>query len=104
MPSDAQRRAADFARRHGMRADAPTRLVDLVSEVGELAKEVLKATRYGAEPFRPGPGWAEELGDVYFSLLSLADAGGVDLDEALDGVLAKYARRLRAHGDAGSGR
>ncbi|PYE50466.1 MazG nucleotide pyrophosphohydrolase domain-containing protein [Deinococcus yavapaiensis] len=104
MPSDPQRHIYDFVRSHGLVADPTARLLDLASEVGEVAKELLKATHYGVAPFTPSAAWAEELGDVYFSLLCLADATDVDLDEALDRVLAKYAHRLAERGDASSGR
>lgn len=99
-----QREVADFVQAHGLEADVQTRLLDLASEVGEVAKEVLKATRYGREPFRPTPDWEGELGDAYFSLLCVAESTGVDLEAALRKALAKYESRLSGKGDAGSGR
>lgn len=99
-----QRRVADFVDAAGMRAGVESRTLDLVSEVGEVAKEVLKATQYGEAPFDTPPDWADELGDLFFSLACLANATNVDLDRALDGALAKYRARLTTRGDAGSGR
>jgi NTP pyrophosphatase (non-canonical NTP hydrolase)/8-oxo-dGTP pyrophosphatase MutT (NUDIX family) len=99
-----QRKVADFADAAGMRASAEARVLDLVSEVGEVAKEVLKGSDYGDQPFDPPPGWADELGDAFFSLACLANATNVDLDQALDGALAKYRERLTRRGNAGSGR
>ena len=49
------------------------------------------------------PGWAEELGDVLFSLACVANLTGVDLNQALDSVVRNYERRLAERGDAGSG-
>lgn len=99
-----QERVAAFSDMHGLRAGAEARLLDLVSEVGEVAKEALAATRYGEEPFHAREQWREELADVFFSLIALANATGVDLDAALEGALAKYRDRLARRGDAGSGR
>ena len=39
---DAQQQAADFAREHGLSLSAQGRFIDLVSEIGELGKEILK--------------------------------------------------------------
>ena len=93
-----------FVEAHQMEAAPDARLLDLVSEVGELAKEVLGGTRYGRAQFQPADTWTEELGDAFFSLLCLANSTGVDMETALSRVLRKYERRLRSAGDAGSGR
>ncbi|AFZ67269.1 putative pyrophosphatase [Deinococcus peraridilitoris DSM 19664] len=104
MPSEAQESTAAFLKAHHLEAGPVTRLLDLLSELGEVAKAHLNATDYGARPFVPGEQWAGELGDTYFSLLCLAHASGVDLDAALHVVLAKYRRRLEQQGHTGSGR
>lgn len=99
-----QRRVADFTTRTGLDTSIPFRALDLAAETGELAKEVLKATDYGSDPFAPTDGWADELADTLFALICLANSTGVDLESALDGALAKYAARLAERGEAGSGR
>jgi NTP pyrophosphatase (non-canonical NTP hydrolase) len=99
-----QERVATFVDAHAMRASAESRALDLAAEVGEVAKEVLKSTRYGEEPFSPSDGWADEIADVFFALICLANTTGVDLDRALDGALAKYAARIVTSGEASSGR
>jgi NTP pyrophosphatase (non-canonical NTP hydrolase) len=99
-----QRTVAGFVEEAGIEAPLEARLLDLVSEVGELSKEVLEATRYGRTPFDAPDGWAGELGDVLFSLVCIANSTGVDLGTALDGTLDKYRERLALGGDAGSGR
>ena len=99
-----QRRVAAFAADADLDASIPFRALDLAAETGELAKEVLKATAYGREPFVPTAGWEDELADTLFALICLANDTGVDLDRALDAALEKYAARLAACGEAGSGR
>jgi NTP pyrophosphatase (non-canonical NTP hydrolase) len=98
-----QRTVASFVEEAGIGAPVHMRLLDLVSEVGELSKEALEATGYGRDSFHPPDGWAGELGDVLFALVCLANDTGVDLEEALSGALGKYRERLLLGGDAGSG-
>ncbi|MDO4493624.1 MAG: MazG-like family protein [Clostridia bacterium] len=79
------------------------RLLDIQSELGELAKEVLKATRYGAVPFRPTDAFREEYGDVLYALLTLAEETDTDPAAALASVLGKYRARFARKGGIGSG-
>ncbi|MCA1847537.1 MAG: nucleotide pyrophosphohydrolase [Actinobacteria bacterium] len=102
--STLQRTVASFVEEAGIEAPVEARLLDLVSEVGELSKEALEGTRYGRAPLRPPDGWAGELGDVFFSLICLANSSGVDLEAALDEALGKYRERFALGGDVGSGR
>jgi len=99
---DWQRQVATFACRHNLLHDPATHVLDLVSEVGEVAKEVLLATDYGRKAPQLCPGLAGELGDALYSLLMLAEACGVDAGSALDTALEKYERRLVERGEAGS--
>ncbi len=102
--SDMQRKVACFIEANGMEMSPESRLLDLVSEVGEAAKAILKETDYGRTEFQPTAEWADELGDTLFALICLANATGVDLEKALDQVLEKYRDRLGATGDPGSSR
>lgn len=99
-----QRAVADFAEQAGLKASTEAGVLDLASEVGELAKEVLKGSRYGREPYSTTAGWIEEMGDVFFALLLLANSTGVSLEEALDTTLAKCRERLARTGTVESGR
>lgn len=98
---DEQRRVAEFVASHDLGADPAHRVIDLVSEVGEVAKEVNVSTDYGAS--NDVEIAADELGDTLFALLALAEAVDVDAGEALEMAIAKYEARLEASGDAGSG-
>ena len=102
--SSIQRRTAEFVKEYELEAPVHARTLDLTSEVGELAKEALKGTGYGREEFDLPRGWEDELGDVLFSLVCLANSTGVELDGALDSALNKYRGRLESGRDAGSGR
>ena len=60
---ETQQKVAAFARAYGLGTDPQARMLDLASEVGELAKEVLIATGYGTRPLAPTVSLEEELGD-----------------------------------------
>ena len=69
-------------------------LARLVEEVGELAR--LVNHRYGTKPKKPDEAhqdMAEELADILFVIIAMANEQGIDLDEALEGVLGKYRSR-----------
>lgn len=71
-----------------------TNMVLLTEEVGELAR--LIARRYGDQVAKPGDmdkDIAEELADVFWVTLCLANQTGVDLDEALKAGFEKRTRR-----------
>ncbi len=95
---------ARFVEANALEAPPAIRLLDLVSEAGEVAKELLTGTRYGREEFRPGAAWAEELADLFFALVCVANSTGVNLESALEAALAKYDARFAERGDVGSGR
>lgn len=99
-----QRRVAKFVAEHELETPIHARLLDLSSEVGELSKEYMEITNYGRKPFEEPPdGWRNELGDVLFSIVCLANSTGVDLETVLQGALDKYEERRHRKGDAGSG-
>jgi NTP pyrophosphatase (non-canonical NTP hydrolase) len=98
-----QKAVAEFVQEHQLEASVEARLIDLLSEMGELAKEALKGSDYGKTAFTQTPAWEEELADAFFSLVCLANSTDVDLEKALEYALAKYETRLSEKGDAGSG-
>lgn len=97
-----QTRTRDFLERHSLGHTPQIHALDLISEVGEVAKAILEASDYGRASLLPSPALTEELGDAFFSLIALAESLDVDLEAALEGVLQKYQTRLTAQGHAGS--
>jgi NTP pyrophosphatase (non-canonical NTP hydrolase) len=97
-----QRRVSAFVDRHGLEAPPEFRLLDLVSELGEVAKGATESTGYGDDPdrLRLDP---DEIGDVLFALLALAESVDVDAGEALEAALSKYEARLDETGSPASG-
>lgn len=90
---DRQQQIASFIERHDLHAPPEYRLLDLVSEVGEVAKDANSSTGYGAAPGELTLS-EEEVGDALFALLALADSQGIDADEAVQTALQKYEGRL----------
>lgn len=69
-------------------------LVRLTEEVGELAREVNH--RWGPKTKKPTEERADlalEMGDVLFVLAVMANQMNIDLDDAMQRVLAKYRER-----------
>ncbi|NJE06178.1 hypothetical protein E3E36_08495 [Thermococcus sp. M36] len=66
-------------------------LAALTEEVGELADEMLKME--GIKGKASPEGLREEIGDVMFALICIANHYGVDLSGALDDTLRKYRTR-----------
>ena len=97
-----QRRCGTFLAQHGLSHTPQIHALDLVSEVGEVAKALLEGSEYGELALQPTVALEEELGDAFFSLIALANSLGVDLEIALDKALEKYETRLAERGIAGS--
>jgi NTP pyrophosphatase (non-canonical NTP hydrolase) len=93
----AQARVDEWIRTIGVRSFSElTNLAQLVEEVGEVAR-VLSRT-YGEQSFKTGEPrkeLADELADVLFVLICLANQTGVDLTAALEANLQKKTQRDR---------
>ena len=89
-----QQEVAEFVSQYELAAPVEARLLDLLSELGEVAKEALRGNDYGRRTFEPTEEWSAELGDALFSLLCLANSTGVELAAALESTLEKYRQRL----------
>lgn len=101
---DIQKNVNDLILKYDLESPLEERFIDLVSEVGELGKEILKGTNYGKEDFHITDNIESEIGDVLFSLVCVSNALDIDMKKALDGVLEKYSNRFSKKGDIGSGR
>jgi len=98
---DEQEKVADFIDEHDLNGRAEFRILDLVSEVGEVAKDASKSTGYGERP-EDIEIKKDEIGDVLFSLLALAESLDIDSDEALKMAIEKYESRIETKGSPDS--
>ncbi len=90
-----QKRVDDWIKAHGVRYfDELTNMALLSEEVGEVARII--ARKYGEQSFKEGEEeveLADELADVLFVLICLANQTGVRLSEAIEKNLQKKTQR-----------
>lgn len=92
----------EFNKRLGGSLDASTRMMDISSEAGELAKEVIKSTGYGERGFSKTNGVEMEVGDLLYSTITFALENGIDPTGAVERVILKYENRINMKGNMGS--
>lgn len=97
-----QERVLEFMKEHELGGTTAFRLLDLVSEIGEVAKDATKSSEYGQSP-KDLEVKKDEIGDVLFSLLAVSNDLGIDAEEAFQEAIGKYERRIDDGGDPGSG-
>ena len=91
---EAQQMVDEWIHRYGVRYFSElTNMACLTEEVGELAR--VMARSYGDQSFKPGerPNLGEEMADVLWVLLCLANQTGVDLTDELRKSFGKKTHR-----------
>lgn len=92
--NEAQQAVDQWIKQYGVRYFSElTNMACLTEEVGELARII--ARTYGDQSFKPGekPNLGEEMADVLWVLLCLANQTGTDLDAELRKSIEKKTRR-----------
>ncbi len=92
--AELQQRVDEWIRTYGVRYFGElTNMAVLTEEVGELAR--VMARRYGDQSFKEGEreNLADEMADVLWVLVCLANQTGVDLTKAMEENFAKKSRR-----------
>lgn len=90
-----------FCKKNNLESSVEHRVLDTMSELGEVAKEILIMSNYGRTPIKYREELKAELGDVLYSLITIANTFNIDLEDSLQKTLEKYEKRLRK-GSAGS--
>ena len=92
---NAQLEVDNWIKEHGVRYfNELTNMAQLTEEVGEVARII--ARRYGEQSEKESDkdkDWGEELADVVFVVLCLANQTGIDLQEAFDKKMIKKTKR-----------
>ena len=99
-----QEKVDELIKKYNLESSVEIRFIDLISELGELGKEILKGNEYGKKDFCNTENIESEIGDTFFSLICVASGLNIDLQNALDNVLNKYENRFSNNGNIGSGR
>ena len=92
--AEVQQQADEWIRTYGVRYfNELTNMAILTEEVGELAR--VMARTYGEQSFKAGeePNLAEEMADVLWVLVCMANQTGVDLTEAWRRTIEKKTKR-----------
>lgn len=97
-----QGKVKQFCKENNIDSSVENKMLDLMSELGEVSKEILKSTDYGKKPLENNENLKLELGDVFYSLITVANDLDIDLDETLNLALNKYKQRLQDKGSIGS--
>lgn len=91
---EAQEKVNQWIKTYGVRYfNELTNMAVLTEEVGELAR--IMARKYGEQSFKEGENQdpAEEMADILWVLICLANQTGVDLTKALEASFEKKTRR-----------
>ena len=92
---DAQKKVDDWIKNHGVRYfNELTNMTILTEEVGELAR--IYARKFGEQSFKENEGnmdLGDEMADILFVLMCMANQTGVNLGEALEKNLLKKTNR-----------
>jgi NTP pyrophosphatase (non-canonical NTP hydrolase) len=91
---EAQERVDAWIKEYGVRYfDELTNMAILTEEVGEVAR--IMARRYGEQSFKEGEksDLGDEIADVLWVLICIANQTGIDLTEALQKNLEKKTKR-----------
>ena len=91
---EAQKRVDDWIKMYGVRYFGElTNMAVLTEEVGELARVISR--KYGDQSFKEGEkcNLADEMADVLWVLICLANQTGVDLTEAFEENIRKKSER-----------
>jgi NTP pyrophosphatase (non-canonical NTP hydrolase) len=102
MANEFQKKVKDFMEENKMNNPIENRMLDLVDEIGEVAKEINKMSEYGTKPPEFREEIIMELGDAFYSLITVANYYDVDLSKSLDMAMEKYKKRIIKGGHAGS--
>lgn len=92
--NEAQKRVDQWIKTYGVRYfNEMTNMAILTEEVGELAR--IMARKYGEQSFKEGENQdpAEEMADVLWVLICLANQTGVNLTETLERSFEKKTQR-----------
>jgi NTP pyrophosphatase (non-canonical NTP hydrolase) len=91
---DAQQKVDKWIKTYGVRYFSElTNMACLTEEVGELARVI--ARKYGDQSFKEGEkaNLSEEMADILWVLICLANQTGVDLTEAFEKSMEKKTKR-----------
>ena len=92
--SEIQKKIDDWILKHGGYWPPLAMLSAIMEEIGELAREINHLEGFKLKkPIEKPSDIGEELADLLFSIICIANYYKVDLSEKIDNVLEKYSER-----------
>lgn len=92
---EAQNIVREFVKERNWETPAADILIHLVEETGEVARNILKMKDYGGQHTNDSEiNMDEELADMLYLLLKLANETNVNLQEAFSSKIEKTAKRF----------
>jgi NTP pyrophosphatase (non-canonical NTP hydrolase) len=95
MKNEFQKKVQKFMDENKMNNPIEYRMLDLFDEIGEVAKEISKMSDYGTKKPKFREEIVMELGDAFYSLITVANYYDVDLVDSLALALEKYEKRIK---------
>jgi len=89
-----QAKVKKFCKEYNLESPVEHRVLDTMAELGEVAKEILKMSDYGRRPTKYREQLKSELGDLFYSVITIANSFDIDLEDALNMAFEKYKKRL----------
>lgn len=90
-----QEKVKDFCQKNNLNSPIELRILDVTSELGEVAKEILKMSSYGKRTIKYSKAFKDEIGDLFYSLITVANFFDINLEDTLFLALSKYEKRLK---------
>ena len=88
-----QKLVRQFTLNHSMDAEVQIRVLELVAKVGNLANDALLGTAQGTAEFQKTDEWNTIVGDIFFTLICLANDSKTDLEDTLRQALTRYEKK-----------
>ena len=95
MTNEFQEKVKKFMDKNNMNNPIENRMLDLVDEIGEVCKEINKMSSYGTKEPEFREEIIMELGDAFYSLITVANYYDIDLSNALNIAIEKYEKRIK---------
>ena len=90
-----QQKIKQFVEKYNLKTKPELRMLDVISEAGEVSKEILKMTQYGRQKATYRKEIELEIADLLFSVVCLATHYNIDVEKAIETILKKYEERLQ---------
>ncbi len=90
---DIQNKVWKFCEKYKLNEHIRERFVNLVSNLDKHGNNIMKLSDHGREPLKYKEELKLEVGQLFFDIINLSNTLNIDLNEALETILAKYEKK-----------